>query len=100
MVRTIDSLGFKETIMVQTKNRSETTTETTVRGFYGAVCAQQGSRGIFVTISDFHPSAIKLLNSIDNCVGINGDKIFSMACDTSYGIKREGDKLTIDKEII
>lgn len=100
VVKTVDSLGFRETIMVQTKNRADTTNETTVRGFYGAVCARQGSRGIFATISDFHPAAADLLDSIDNCVGVNGDKIFSMACDTSYGIIREGSRLKIDSGVI
>lgn len=100
VVKTVDSLGFRETIMVQTKNRVETTNETTVRGFYGAVCARQGSRGIFATISDFHPAASELLDSIDNCVGVNGDKIFSMACDTSYGILRENSRLKIDSGVI
>ena len=100
VLKTVDSLGFRETIMVQTKNRSETTNETTVRGFYGAVCARQGSRGVFATISDFHPAATELLNSIDNCVGVNGDKIFSMACDTSYGILRDGTRLKIDNGVI
>lgn len=97
---TVDTLGFRETIMVQTKNRSEQVIETTVRGFYGAVCAFQGSRGIFATISDFHPAAQKFLDSIDNCVGVNGERIFAMACDTSYGIRREGEKLIIDYDII
>ena len=100
VVKTVDSLGFRETIMVQTKNRVETVNETTVRGFYGAVCARQGSRGIFATVSDFHPAASELLNSIDNCVGVNGDKIFSMACDTSYGILREDKRLKIDSGVI
>lgn len=100
IVKTVDSLGFRELIMIQTKNRNDTMSETDVRGFYGAVCAKQGSRGIFATISDFHPMAIKLLDSIDNCVGIDGNKIFTMACDTSYGIKRENDRLIIDSEII
>ena len=100
ILKTVDSLGFRETIMVQTKNRVETTNETTVRGFYGAVCARQGSRGVFATISDFHPAATELLDSIDNCVGVNGDKIFSMACDTSYGILREGPRLKIDSGVI
>ncbi len=100
VVKTVDSLGFRETIMVQTKNRVETTNETAVRGFYGAVCARQGSRGVFATISDFHPAAAELLDSIDNCVGVNGDKIFSMACDTSYGIIREGSCLKIDNGVI
>ena len=100
VVKTVDSLGFRETMMVQMKNRVETTNETTVRGFYGAVCARQGSRGVFATISDFHPEATRLLESIDNCVGVNGDKIFSMACDTSYGILRDEARLKIDNGVI
>ena len=86
--------------MVQTKNRIDISTETDIRGFYGAVCAKQGSRGIFATSSDFHPMATKFLDSIDNCVGVNGDKIFSMASETGYGIKNDGTKLLIDNEII
>lgn len=100
IAKTVDSLGFRETIMVQTKNRAEFASETDVRGFYGAVCANQGSRGIFAISSDFHPSAKKFLDSIDNCVGINGEKIFAMAIDTSYGIKREGGKLLIDRKAL
>ena len=100
IVRTVDSLGFREIIMVQTKNRIDISTETDIRGFYGAVCAKQGSRGIFATSSDFHPMATKFLDSIDNCVGVNGDKIFSMATETGYGIRNDGTKLAIDSEII
>ncbi len=99
IVKTVDSLGFRETIMVQTKNRIDFASETEVRGFYGAVCAAQGSRGIFVTSSDFHPSALDFLNSIDNCVGVNGEKIFTMAIDTSYGITRIDGLLKVDKSI-
>ena len=99
IARTVDSLGFRETIMVQTKNRTEESVETEVRGFYGAVCAAQGSRGIFATTSGFHPMAKKLLDSIDNCVGIDGDKIFTMAADAAYGIKRENGRLIIDSEV-
>lgn len=96
IAKTVDSLGFKETIMVQTKNRHDITNETDVRGFYGAVCAAQGSRGIYAITSKFHPMAAKFLESIDNCVGVDGDKLFAMAVDASYGIKRESGKLTID----
>lgn len=100
IIETVDCLGFKETVMVQTKNRSDTTNETTVRGFYGAVCARQGSRGIFVTSSDFHPAAIAFLNSIDDCIGIDGSKLFEMAVATHYGIKKSASGLTVDDKII
>ena len=44
--------------------------------------------------------AVKFLDSIDNCVGVNGSKIFSMASEVGYGIKNDGNKLIIDNEII
>ena len=99
IIKTVDSLGFKETLMVQTKNRLEFTSETAIRGFYGSVCAYQGSRGIYATTSDFHPSAIKFLDNIDNCIGINGKRIFEMACECQYGVKKKEGKYVIDKNI-
>lgn len=100
VIRTRDALGFVETIMIQTKNRVDTITETDVRSFYGAVCAKRGTRGIFVTIADFHPMATKLMDGIDELVGVDGAKMFAMAVDTSYGIVREGERLIIDEKII
>ncbi len=99
-MRTEDSLGFRETVLVQTKNRVELQSETNVRGFYGAVCAKRGTRGIYATISDFHSSAMEFLNSLDDCVGVNGTLIFKMAIECHYGIKKESEKLTVDEKII
>lgn len=99
IAKTVDSLGFRETIMVQTKNRNDIAVETDIRAFYGAVCAAQGSRGIYAITSGFHPVAKEFLDSIDNCVGVDGDKIFSMATDASYGIIREDGVLRIDASI-
>lgn len=100
VVKTEDGLGFIETVMVQTKNRLEMPSETDVRGFYGAVCARHGSRGIYVTTSDFHSGAKAFLDSIDNCVGVNGERIFRMAAECGYGIKKCGGRLTVDERII
>ena len=100
VIKTVDALGFRETTMVQMKNRLENTGETDVRGFYGAVCAKQGSRGIFATTSGFHTSAAALLDSIDNCVGIDGDRIFAMAREVGYGIKNDKGTLSVDEKII
>ena len=100
IIKTVDPLGFREFIMVQAKNRNEITVETTVRGFYGAVCAAQGSRGIFATTSDFHPSALAFLDGIDNCVGVNGRKIFEMAIECQYGVKKKHGKYVIDTKTL
>lgn len=100
IIETTDPLGFRETIMVQTKNRSDVTNETDIRGFYGAVCARQGSRGIFATTSGFHYAATAFLDGIDNCVGVDGNMIFKMATETLYGIKKHGDALCVDEKIL
>ncbi len=100
VIKTTDSLGFREVLMIQAKNRLEPVNETSVRGFFGAVCAMQGSRGIFATTSDFHPIAREFLDSIDNCVGVSADDIFKMACECLYGVKRRDGKYFIDTKII
>ncbi len=100
VMKTEDSLGFRELTMVQTKNRVDIPSETDVRGFYGAVCAKRGTRGIYATISDFHTGAKEFIDSLDDLVGINGDKIFAMAIECSYGIKRYDGELEIDTKLI
>jgi len=100
IIETVDCLGFRETVMVQTKNRTDISNETDVRGFYGAVCARSGSRGIFATSSGFHYGAKAFLDGIDNCVGVDGEKLFQMAKDVSYGLKKHGTGYAIDERII
>lgn len=100
IIRTEDVLGFREEIMIQAKNRAETVIETAVRGFYGSVCAAQGSRGIYASTSDFHPSAKAFLDGIDNCVGISGEDIFEMAKKCRYGIRKKRGVYMIDAKIL
>ena len=100
VIKTTDKLGFHETVMIQTKNRIELTSETDVRGFYGAVCAGGGTRGIFVVSSDFHSTARTFLDGIDNCIGITGARLFSLALECGYGIKKAAGKLSVDERVI
>ena len=87
ILETVDGLGFYEKIMVQTKCRDKAQiNEKEVREFYGAVNALGGSRGLYVTTTNYHYGAKKLLDSIDNCVGIDGDKLFELIKKTEYGI--------------
>ena len=100
VMKTIDHFGFRETILVQAKNRTDLSSETKVRAFLGSVYAEGGAKGIYATTSDFHPGAKILLSGIENCVGINGDDIFDMACKVLYGIKKKSGKLVIDNKIL
>ena len=100
VMKTEDALGFREITMVQTKNRVDIPSETDVRGFYGAVCAKRGTRGIYATTSDFHPGAKKFLDALDDCIGVNGERIFAMAIECSYGIKKHDGKIEIDTRML
>ncbi|MBO5286702.1 MAG: restriction endonuclease [Clostridia bacterium] len=96
----IDYLGFVEKIMCQTKCRDRAhVTEKEVREFYGAMNAMKGTRGIYATTTSFHPSAQDLIDSIDDLVGIDGDKLFELVKKTEYGIKRCNGRFAFDNEI-
>ena len=83
-----DDLGFVDEIMVQAKCRiNSQVTENEIRNFYGAMNAIRASRGIYVTTSTFHPNANKLLHTLDNCVGIDGDGVFNLSKKVLYGMK-------------
>lgn len=100
IIETMDGLGFVEQTMVQTKCRANIhTTEKEIREFYGAVTARKGTRGIFATTATFHQGAINLLNSLGNCVGIDGDKVFDLVIQTGYGIQKTKDGYSFDERI-
>lgn len=61
--------------------------------------AQRGSRGIYVTTTRFHPSAENFIESVDDLVGIDGDKLFDLVKRTQYGIIKTSQGYTLDREI-
>ena len=100
VIDTVEDLGFTEHIMVQAKCRDQNqVTEKEVREFYGALTARGGSRGIYITTAGFHPGADRLLRSIPNCVGVDGDKLFEIIKKTAYGIHKTGAGYTFDDTI-
>lgn len=99
-IRTVDELGFSEYILVQAKCRESIhVTEKEVREFYGALHARRGSRGIFVTTSVFHSAAQAFLDSLDNCVGVDGDRLFEILKQTEYGVKATKNGYTVDPTV-
>lgn len=100
VAETRDGLGFCDRVMVQAKCReSALATEKEVREFFGAMTAQGGTRGIFATTSAFHPGAVRFLNSIPHCVGIDREKIFEIAEKTAYGLKKTKNGYVLDPTI-
>ena len=49
--------------------------------------------------SGFHPGADRLLKSIPNCVGVDGEKLFDIVKKTAYGIHRTSAGYTFDEAI-
>ena len=100
VIHTTDDLGYRETVLMQMKNRHAVMTAKDVREFYGAVCAENGSRGIFITLSSFHPEAQKLLDKVDNLTGVNGDKLFEIARRCKLGLLEKNGRLCIDEALL
>lgn len=100
IIDTEDELGFIEHVLIQTKcHKTVHTTEKDIREFYGAMHAQNGSRGIYVTTATFHPGAQALLDKLNNCIGIDGDKLFELVKKTTYGIHKTKRGLTFDETV-
>ncbi len=97
IMETKEQLGFVERIMIQAKNRRTIrVTEKEVREFYGEMYAQRGTRGIYITTSSFCESAEKFLNSLPDCVAIDGKKVFEIAKQVAYGIQQTKSGLAFD----
>lgn len=100
VIDTVEDLGFVEHILVQAKCRKNIqVSEKEVREFYGAMTAQRGTRGIFITTCTFHPGADKLLRSIPNCVGVDGHLVFELAKRTAYGIHKTKEGFMFDESV-
>lgn len=97
IIRTQDALGYRELVLMQMKNRNAIVTPKDVREFYGAVCAEQGTRGLYVAISSFHMEAQKLMDRVDNLIGIDGHRIFEIARDCKFGVVTKNGKPAIDE---
>ena len=99
VIETVDWIGFREKTLMQMKNKNSTIPQKDVREFYGAVCAENGSRGLFVTISKFHREAQALIDKVDNLMGITGEKLFAIAELCGFGIIEKDGKQAIDEKI-
>ena len=99
VIETTDWLGFREKTLMQMKNRYAQVSAKDVREFYGAVCAERGSRGVFITISTFHPEAQKLIDKVDNLIGVDGEKLFQIAKLCRFGIRDRDSGLSLDDDL-
>lgn len=100
LIETKDGLGFYERVMVQCKcRRRGHVTETEARAFFGALTAQGGTRGIYITTATFHLEAQRFLERLDNCVPIDGNTLFELVLVTGYGIRTGKDGYAFDEAI-
>ncbi|MEG1509185.1 MAG: restriction endonuclease [Clostridia bacterium] len=87
IIETEDWLGYKEKVFIQAKTRIKATvTLKEVREFYGALCAELGTRGVFITNSVLHKDATKFINRLHNVVSIDKVKLFELAKKCEVGV--------------
>ena len=95
-----DNLNFKETIFIQAKVRSNSyITLKETREFLGALYANKGTRGIFITNGSFHHQTLKFIEKQNNLIGIDGKKLFQLAKDVQYGVTTKENKDLLDCDL-
>ncbi len=98
MLEVTDKLGFRDVILVQCKQKTNSTvTPKEIREFVGAFYVDKGTRGIFMTTSRFHKEAAAIVNSIPNVTQIDGARLFEMAKICRIGLKEENGTFSVDK---
>lgn len=92
-----DDLGYREKVLIQCKVRtSSLITLKEVREFYGAVCSEKGTRGLFITNTNFHNEANKFFAKNNNLVAVDKTKLFDLAKICQCGIIYKATTLKLD----
>lgn len=101
MLETTDWLGYKERVFVQAKKRAtQPVTLKEVREFYGALCAEEGTRGVFITTSGFCMEASKMIGKLRNLIAIDKRKLFALAEHCEVGLVRDEEgRLLLDENL-
>lgn len=100
IIEIVDELGYFERIYIQTKARNKVlVTVKELREFYGALMVENGTRGIFVTNSFYHPHAQEFISKADNLIGIDGNKLYDLALKCNYGLILNDNKIILDEHV-
>ncbi|GHU98811.1 hypothetical protein FACS1894211_03170 [Clostridia bacterium] len=100
IIETTDFLGYREKVYIQAKNYSNAAiTLTECQQFYGSMCANHGTRGIYVTTSLFHKAAWDYILSVPNLIGIDRQKLYEIAVLCQYGVNTERGRDWIDASV-
>ena len=97
MLTTSDWLGFKDTVLVQCKQKTNSNvTLNEVKQFVGAFYVEKGTKGIFMTTSRFHRDATTVINGLADIVAIDGRKLYDIAKKCSCGITEMDGEYAVD----
>ncbi len=110
-----DTLGFKETIYIQSKNWDPdkgkedkwVVGETLLQQFIGACACRQAkdgklhARGIFITTSRFTPEAKRILEDMgDKIVGYDGSDLYEAAKECEFGLMKKNGEWSLDERLL
>lgn len=100
IIEIIDELGYFERIFIQTKARNKIFVNVKeIREFYGAFIIEKGTRGIFVTNSNYHPHSLEFISKASNLIGIDGKQLYKIALNCNYGLIKKDNNLLLDDKI-
>ncbi len=110
-----DTLGFKETIYIQSKNWDPekgkedkwVVGETLLQQFIGACACRQAkegkihARGIFITTSRFTPEAKRILEDMsDKIIGYDGNDLYETAKECEFGVIKKNGEWVLDEKLL
>ncbi len=110
-----DTLGFKETIYIQSKNWDPdkgkedkwVVGETLLQQFIGACACRQAkdgklhARGIFITTSRFTTEAKRILEDMgDKIVGYDGGDLYEAAKECEFGLIKKNGEWSLDERLL
>lgn len=110
-----DSLGFKETLYVQSKNWNPekgdeklwVVGETLLQQFIGACACRQAkdgkqcSRGVFITTSRFTPEARRILDVMqEKIIGYDGNDLYEAAKECAFGLVKKNGEWALDEKLL
>lgn len=99
VIECYDNFGFKDRVLIQARTRSKgTITLKELREFFGALNAEKGTRGIFVSTALFHKEAAAFANRQPNLVYLAGGKLFELALEHNFGVYSADGGTKIDYE--
>ncbi|MFW5780853.1 MAG: restriction endonuclease [Bacillota bacterium] len=96
-----DEMGFDERVFIQakTKRKKGYIPLCEIREFFGVMIAENATKGILISNSNYHKETIKFVSKLDNFILINQRKLIELMIKHSFGIIKDNGLYKIDDKM-